>query len=384
MKLALKLAFKNIYGAGLRTVLNVIVLSFSFVIIIFLNGVMDGWNAQAKKDTIEWEYGYGQLRHKDYDPYDPYTILDSHAPIPENRPDLTPVLIHQASIYPEGRMMNIVLKGIDADQQTLLLPTSSLSAKENQYPVVIGKRFAASSKLNVGDEVLLRWRDVNGTYDANTIFISAIFDSNVPTVDDGQIWMNINDLWQMTGQVNEATLLVLNETSAPLESTLWNFYSQKELLSTIEEIIATKKISSSIMYILLLAIALLAIFDTQVLSIFRRQKEIGTYVALGMTRRKVVGLFTVEGSMYSILALFLASLYGTPFFIFIKKIGIPVAEADQEVGLAIAERIFPIYGFSLVVGTVIVVVLASTIVSFLPARKIAKINPVSALKGKLQ
>ncbi len=384
MKLALKLAFKNIYGAGLRTVLNVIVLSFSFVIIIFLNGVMDGWNAQAKKDTIEWEYGYGQLRHKDYDPFDPYTILDSHAPIPEDRPDLTPILIHQASIYPEGRMMNIVLKGIAADQQTLLLPTSSLSAKENQYPVIIGKRFAASSKLNVGDEVLLRWRDVNGTYDANTIYISAIFDSNVPTIDDGQIWMNINDLWQMTDQVNQATLLVLNETSAPLESTLWNFYSQKELLSTIEEIIATKKISSSIMYILLLAIALLAIFDTQVLSIFRRQKEIGTYVALGMTRRKVVGLFTVEGSMYSILALFLASLYGTPFFIFIKKIGIPVAEADQEVGLAIAERIFPIYGFSLVVGTVIVVVLASTIVSFLPARKIAKINPVSALKGKLQ
>ncbi len=384
MKLALKLAFKNIYGAGLRTVLNVIVLSFSFVIIIFLNGVMDGWNAQAKKDTIEWEYGYGQLRHKDYDPFDPYTILDSHAPIPEDRPDLTPILIHQASIYPEGRMMNIVLKGIDADQQTLLLPTSSLSAKENQYPVIIGKRFAASSKLNLGDEVLLRWRDVNGTYDANTIYISAIFDSNVPTIDDGQIWMNINDLWQMTDQVNEATLLVLNETSTPLESTLWNFYSQKELLSTIEEIIATKKISSSIMYILLLAIALLAIFDTQVLSIFRRQKEIGTYVALGMTRRKVVGLFTIEGSMYSILALFLASLYGTPFFIFIKKIGIPVAEADQEVGLAIAERIFPIYGFSLVVGTVIVVVLASTIVSFLPARKIAKINPVSALKGKLQ
>ena len=384
MKLALKLAFKNIYGAGLRTVLNVIVLSFSFVIIIFLNGVMDGWNAQAKKDTIEWEYGYGQLRHKDYDPFDSYTILDSHAPIPEDRPDLTPILIHQASIYPEGRMMNIVLKGIDADQQTLLLPTSSLSAKENQYPVIIGKRFAASSKLNLGDEVLLRWRDVNGTYDANTIYISAIFDSNVPTIDDGQIWMNINDLWQMTDQVNEATLLVLNETSTPLESTLWNFYSQKELLSTIEEIIATKKISSSIMYILLLAIALLAIFDTQVLSIFRRQKEIGTYVALGMTRRKVVGLFTIEGSMYSILALFLASLYGTPFFIFIKKIGIPVAEADQEVGLAIAERIFPIYGFSLVVGTVIVVVLASTIVSFLPARKIAKINPVSALKGKLQ
>ena len=46
---------------------------------------------------------------------------------------------------------------------------------------------------------------------------------------------------------------------------------------------------------------MLAIFDTQVLSIFRRQKEIGTYVALGMTRKQVVALFTVEGAMHSVL-----------------------------------------------------------------------------------
>ena len=47
---------------------------------------------------------------------------------------------------------------------------------------------------------------------------------------------------------------------------------------------------------------MLAIFDTQILSIFRRQKEIGTYVALGYTRREVVGLFTVEGTMHAVLA----------------------------------------------------------------------------------
>ncbi|MFP3472419.1 FtsX-like permease family protein, partial [Micrococcus sp. SIMBA_144] len=76
----------------------------------------------------------------------------------------------------------------------------------------------------------------------------------------------------------------------------WNFIPKETLLEDINKLIASKKISGSIMYLLLLAIALLAIFDTQVLSVFRRQKEIGTYIAMGMTRLQVVGLFTVEGS----------------------------------------------------------------------------------------
>ena len=61
MKLELKLAFRNLFGSRLRTLLNVLVLSFSFVIIILLNSIMDGWNQQAQKDSIEWEFGNGHL-----------------------------------------------------------------------------------------------------------------------------------------------------------------------------------------------------------------------------------------------------------------------------------------------------------------------------------
>jgi hypothetical protein len=58
--LAFKLAFKNLMGAGLRTWLNVSVLSFAFIIIIFYNGMIDGWNRQSRRDTLEWETGQGQ------------------------------------------------------------------------------------------------------------------------------------------------------------------------------------------------------------------------------------------------------------------------------------------------------------------------------------
>ena len=141
-------------------------------------------------------------------------------------------------------------------------------------------------------------------------------------------------------------------------------------------------IGAMVMYGLLLAIALLAIFDTQVLSIFRRQREIGTYIALGMTRMRVVGIFTIEGSMYSILASIVGMILGWPLFVYFANHGIGMG--SMESGMAMAEKIYPVYGFGLIISTTVLVITSATIVSFLPAKKISKMDPVDALKGKLQ
>lgn len=138
------------------------------------------------------------------------------------------------------------------------------------------------------------------------------------------------------------------------------------------------------MYILLLAIALLAIFDTQVLSVFRRQREIGTYISLGMTRTQVVGIFTVEGSMYSLFATVLGAIYGIPLLLFLSRNGIAMPEGMGDMGFSIADKIYPTYSIGLILGTIALVVISATIVSFLPSRKISKMDPVDALKGKVQ
>ncbi|MBL0310014.1 MAG: ABC transporter permease [Bacteroidetes bacterium] len=385
MKLAFQLAYRNLIGAGLRTWLTVSVLSFAFVVIIFYNGLLDGWNEQAKRDTIAWEYGKGQLLHPNYNPYDPFSLQDAHGVFPNaEKQNLVPVLIRSTSLYPQGRMIGAMLKGIDVNQHILKLPTQRLKESTAPVPAIIGKRMAASTKLKVGDEVLIRWRDKNGTFDASNITIVEIFDCNVPTVDMGQIWISIDKLWNMTGLQNHATIYINGTSASPTDMAGWKFKSQTDLLKDITDIIAMKRVSGSIMYLLFLAIALLAIFDTQVLSVFRRQREIGTYISLGMTRAQVVGIFTVEGSMNSLLATTLGCIYGIPLFIYISYTGIPMTKASQNIGLAVAERIFPVYGVGLILGTILLVVLSSTIVSFLPSRKIATMNPVDALKGKVQ
>lgn len=384
MKLAFQLAFRNIIGSGLRTWLNVSVLSFAFVVIIFYNGLLDGWNAVAMGETIEWEVANGHLLNDKYAPYDPFSIQDGHARLDKkHQENLSPLFVAQGTIYPQGRLMPVVLKGIKPLQEFIKLPIAALLKSSAAIPVIIGKRMADAAKLKKGDNVLLRWRDKNGTFDASEITICEVFDTPLSTVDNGQIWFALDKLWEMTGQQGEITFCIANEHYQHIDIDGWRFESQEALLQHIVEIMKTEKISARILYGLLLAIALLAIFDTQVFSIFRRQKEIGTYIALGMTRPQVVALFTVEGAMYSLFATIVGSIYGAPIFYYFKKHGITFPQAG-DIGVPVPETIFPVYSIPLILSTVVLVVVSATIVSFLPSRKISQMNPVDALKGKVQ
>ncbi|MEJ2537781.1 MAG: ABC transporter permease, partial [Calditrichia bacterium] len=78
-----KLALRNLLGAGLRTWLNVVVLSFAFIAIITAQGLLEGMNEQAAQAMKDTQYGSGQYWQTKYDPYDPLTLQDAHAVVPE-------------------------------------------------------------------------------------------------------------------------------------------------------------------------------------------------------------------------------------------------------------------------------------------------------------
>ena len=391
MKLLFRLATKNLIGAGRRTWLNVIVLSISFVVIIWHKGILDGWNIQARIDMINWETGGGQYWQNSYDPYDPFSLTEAHSKIPVSLDSvvsdghMAAILITQGTIYPEGRIQSILIKGINSNQKILKLPASGFNGNNDELPALIGRQMANDNRLKEGDRVTIRWRDTHGTFDATDLTIAGIFDTNVPTVDLGQVWVPLDRLQKMTGAPGEATILVKeNIDSGYAIADGWKFKTKEDLLKSITDLIKIKSVGGMVLYIILLSLAMLAIFDTQVLSIFRRQKEIGTYIALGMTRGQVVALFTIEGSLNSVLAGLLAALYGIPFLIFQAKTGISISGASKEYGLALADRIFPAYSLGLVLTTIILIMITTTIVSYLPSRRIAKMKPTEALRGKLQ
>jgi len=385
-----KIALKNLLGAKLRTFLNVFVTSISFFMIIFITGLYDGMRQHAKQVTIDTEIAGGAYWHPLYDPTEPMLFEDSHSVLPPEIESLVkekkavPILVSQAAIYPNGRIMPVVMKGIEPNQNILNMPTKNLSENNDvNIPVLIGKGMANNTNLNIGDSFTIRWIDSDGTYDADEGTIVHIMDTENFKLDIGNIWIPIIKAQEMLELKNKVTYVSYSKEETKVNNSgTWVHRDVDYLIQDIEAAIEADKPGNQIMFGILLSLAAMGIFNAQVLSIFRRGKEIGTLMALGMTRTKVVGLFTMEGGINAILA---SALTVFPFGVILwwtAKHGIPMPMDYKEMGFMIAEKLMPVYSIGLITTTTILVFFIVIIVSYLPSRRIAKMKPTDALRGK--
>jgi putative ABC transport system permease protein len=276
----------------------------------------------------------------------------------------------------------VLLKGIDPAQKVLMMPTLALADTAEALPLLIGSRTAVSTGLAVGDQVTVQWRDVDGTFDARDGRVVEVMNNSVPTIDQGQVWVPLDTLRSMAGMAGEATLVTVARTvRRPPAVEGWKFHSDDDLLSDLRQMVKTKTAGQTIVFTVLFLLAMLAIFDTQVLSVFRRRREIGMLVALGMTRAKVILMFTLEGALHSVLAAVLGLVYGFPFFYYLSRHGFSVPGGGSW-GYALGDKIYPAFTAGLILGTTLLVFVVTTFVAWLPTRRIAKLKPTDALAGR--
>ena len=388
-----KIAIKNLLGAKLRTWLNVFVTALSFFMIILFSAMYDGMREHAKQVTIDTEIAGGAYWHPEYDPMDPMTFEDAHSIIPRDikllvdQKKAVPVLVSQASIYPNGRIMPVIMKGISPEQNIVNMPTNALSGHEEiAIPVLIGKGMASDTKLEVGDVFTIRWLDADRTYDADEGTVVHIMDTENFKLDMGHIWIPLKKAQTMLAMEEEATYVTYAEGLSIVENRDdWIPRDVKYLIRDMEALIKADEPNAAIMYIILLCFAAMGIFNAQVLSIFRRGREIGTLMALGMTRTRVVGLFTLEGGLNAFLAAIMTVILFGPLLWYFGNNGIwlGVDYSDGAMGIIVEKYLIPVYSVGLVVTTTIVVSIIVLIVSYMPSRRIARMKPTDALRGKV-
>jgi len=312
-----------------------------------------------------------------------------------------PILVIAGSIYPQGRLKPVLLKGIDPAQKVLAIPTAVLAGDMTEtpgvsdrvprpektpayedLPLLIGGRTAQSTGLGVGDQVTVQWRDAAGAFDARDGRVVEIMQTSVGTVDAGQVWVPLARLQELAGMKGEATLVTVAKGTrdAPAVEE-WKFRGTDFLLSDLRQMVKAKSVGQTIMFVVLFLLAMLAIFDTQVLSVFRRRREIGMLIALGMTRAKVIVMFTLEGALHSVLAALLGILYAGPLFIYLNRNGFAIPGMDSF-GFALGDKLYPAFTAGLVLGTTVLVFIVTAFVSWLPTRKIARLKPTDALAGR--
>ncbi|MCX7731568.1 MAG: FtsX-like permease family protein [candidate division WOR-3 bacterium] len=386
----LGLAWRNLRSAALRTGLNSFALSLGFVMIIFGQGLLEGVNRQAERMAVDYDVGGGQFWQENYDPYDYSTLIRAHAPVPAGfqplieRGEAVPILVVPGTVRSAVGLMPVVLKGIVPGQQVVKIPSAGLDSGNGLLPVVVGLRMAQMLGVSAGDTVQIQLQGPEAQTVEVKGRVAAVMRTPVTTVDEGQLWLPLDRLAELAGLAGQATLLTVRpgypRNKLPAAPG-WIFQSPAVLLSDLRQMIGTKTVGQSVFFVVLFLLALLAIFDTQVFSIFRRRREIGTLVALGMTRGQVVVLFTLEGALYGVLAALLGAVYGLPLFVYLNRHGISFPGGSSW-GFALEERMYPVYSSGLVIGTTLLVLIAAAFVAWLPARRIARLKPTDALRGR--
>jgi len=382
------IAKKNFSRQGLRASLNVLVTALSIIALIFMLSLLNGFQAQATRNVINTDIGGGHYRAPGFDILSPSKWEDYTLRVPDTllrlpNKDKAEVLVVQGQLYPNRRLYPVQIRGISMDQSLLKLPLDNLKTFSSNFddliPVVVGAKMAKKAHLHKGDTLTLKWRDRSGAVDAKDIIIVDVGDILNPRVDEGVVWLRLDHLRLMTDRKNEVSWVAVKNYIGLISE--FEFQPVEFLMSDLLALWRQDRMNSKILWAILMTLVCISVFNTQMLNIFKRQKEIGTLMALGMDSKRIVQIFTLEGCLAAIWALVVALILGLPFFIWFQGVGFDVSHLSEST-LPIRETIYPNYQPMEIIYSLIIVFILIVASSWFPVKKITRLDPTMALRGR--
>ena len=384
----LQMALKNFLRQGMRSFLNVLVTALAMVAVVFNLSLYNGFQDQAVRNMVSTDVAGGHYRSPGFDLLAPMEWEDHTFKVPGNLSglplsDKAEVLVLQGQIFPNRRLFPVQLRGVEIEQTLLELPLVKL--KEWQAPVtegipiIIGKQMAGKSHLHIGDGVVLRWRDRFGAVDALDAQVVDVVPLINPRIDEGVVWMRLDHLREITHREAEVSWVAVKNFLEPIAGT--EFQEPEMLLRDILDLIRQDRKYAVIIWVILIFLAGISVFNTQFLNIFKRQREIGTLMAFGMPPNRVVRLFTLEGSLAAFSAVLVALVLGTLILGWFQSVGLDVSHLAES-QIPIRENIFLKIDPVEVIVSVVIIVAVMILVAWAPVRKISRVDPTQALRGR--
>lgn len=148
-----------------------------------------------------------------------------------------------------------------------------------------------------------------------------------------------------------------------------------ERMPALRDVEKAQDIFGIIMGGIVLAVVLLGVGNLQLMSVMDRVREVGTMLAMGMRRRRVVGLFVLEGLLLGVLGSALGLLLGEGVLAAIDWNGLKLAAP----GSSLAQDVHPTVSAVWRWGITLSGVLGATISSGIAARRLSRMSAAEAL-----
>ncbi len=405
--LDMQLALRSVLRQGRRTMIAIIGVSFGVMVLIEASGFIEYLMRGLRESTIRGQLGHVQVVKPGYvkkGSSDPFAFLISGKDDVLRQIEAMPGV---EAVAPRLQFTGLVSKGdvtisflgqgvsparedvISRSEYTTVNISQGNGLDESATnEVIIGRGLATNLGVKVGESVVLLVNTPSGGINAVEVRVRGLFFSVAKAFDDSAIRVPLKLAHQLlkadgahqwivvlkeTGETDNF-LARLNKSYAGqgLEFVPW--YDLAEFYNKTRELFSSQV---GVVKLIIAVIIVLSISNTLSMSVLERTSEIGTCMALGMQRYRILRLYIFEGLMLGLVGGAVGVIAGLLLAGLLSYVGIPMPPPPGSDKGFSAEILITA---PIVFGAFALAVVTTLMSSVLPALKASRLEIVEALR----
>ncbi len=409
MSALVSMAFRNVLRNRRRTLITLAALTVGVTAVGVIRGVLNGLQATIVNTTIESSLGALQIHRTGYLANVLSTPLsldfewnDALAQKVKSVKGVTAaapriqfagsVTVDTQSPDDTPEAMFFAASAVDPSLEAAVTPRRAQiftpGTTFDDAHLVLGDSLAAAFGAKAGTRVILLAPDRDGSLNGELSEVGGAMRAIMP----GEMKVAVvplslaQKLLRMEGRVTEVAVAVdsldrLDAVAAELRAALgpdYEVHGWKELAPERATIMGFQTAVSAIVSFVFLMLMLLGVANTMLMSVLERTREVGTMMAVGVTRASVMTLFLLEALVMGALgaAAGLALSGAIVFALSLKGINFTPPNATMPLD------VFPFLTAPYTALTLTAAVVGSVLFALYPAWRASRLRPVQALAGR--
>ncbi len=278
---------------------------------------------------------------------------------------------------PYGIVLDRFLNVSDLEQQILYGELDDF--RDNPYGVMVGSRLARRLQLDVGDPVLLEAAGQNLRFR-----VSAIYETGIEQVDKERVFLHLpaaRTLLKKPFGVSYIQAKLIDHERAPEVAeriervVLHGTMSWQEREKTWLQVFRALRVSSGITVSTIILISGLGMFNTLVMIVMEKTKEIAILRSMGYRRKDVSRIFLWQGFTVLVLGVIIGCSLAAACTYGISRLPIRIR------GIFATDSFVVHWDWVHYVAAALIAAVIVMVASYFPARRAARLEPGDIIRG---
>jgi ABC-type lipoprotein release transport system permease subunit len=406
MQLYLKLAWRNIWRHRRRTVIIALAMGLSLAMMMFYDGLMDGFNQAIAGNAVRVLGGNIQVHAEGYREKvdsNPLLPLANDEAILEAALAQPDVIAAARRIQTGGLVSNregafpLSIIGIEPEAEA---PVSLIAEhivegrfleSADEDLILIGRGLAEALTLKVGDRITMVGSDINKQNRQRTMTVVGIYDIGIPSMEKATLYISLTEaqsLFNLSGQSTEVQITLKKVgTESKVVSALASALPGYEVESwannypELGNAVGRKNIVMDIFSVIIVMIAGIGILNLLMMAIYERTREIGLLGAMGLKPAEIATTFILEGSLIGVVGVIAGVAMGLAINLSLMQVGM---DYSQFAGITdymalISGRVYPTLGIGKLFSRASIMLVIAALAALIPAVIASRREPSEAL-----